>query len=133
MKKVIKIIIILLVLLLICILSLSYTITENNNYKERIINKVKKHYQIDNIEYINYQDNYYIIKTKEEVIVLNKEFEEILKEKSIVLKENNNNYELVYKTNKLMYEKTTLNKNKVIYTYYDAKTNEKIKDTIMEK
>ena len=133
MKKVIKIIIIILVILLICILSLSYTITENNNYKERIINKVKKHYQIDNIEYINYQDNYYIIKTKEEVIVLNKEFEEILKEKSIVLKENNNNYELVYKTNKLMYEKTTLNKNKVIYTYYDAKTNEKIKDTIMEK
>ena len=133
MKKVIKIIIILLLLLLIFILSLSYTITENNNYKERIINKVKKHYQIDNIEYINYQDNYYIIKTKEEVIVLNKEFEEILKEKSIVLKENNNNYELVYKTNKLMYEKTTLNKNKVIYTYYDAKTNEKIKDTIMEK
>ena len=49
------------------------------------------------------------------------------------LAENTNNYELIYKTNKLMYENTTIKKNKVIYDYYDTKTYKKISSTTLEK
>ena len=49
------------------------------------------------------------------------------------LADNINNYELIYKTNKLMYENTTIKKNKVIYDYYDSKTYKKISSTTLEK
>ena len=133
MKKILKILIIPLLIIMICILSLSYTITENNNYKDRLLKRVTNHYKIDNITYINYQNNYYILTTKDYVIVLDNEYKEILKEKISILQNNDNNYELIYKTNKLMYEKTTLTKNKVTYTYYDAQTGKEIGKTTMEK
>ena len=49
-----------------------------------------------------------------------------------ILSNNKNNYPLIYKNNKLMYEETTREDNELIYKYYDATTKEFIKETIME-
>ncbi len=133
MKKIAKIILIIVIISIICIFSLSYTINENNNYKDRIINRIKKHYQTDEITYANYQDSYYIFTTKDKIIVLDNEYNKELEEELKNIKENDGNYEIVYKSKKLLYEKTEIKKNKVIYTYYDIKTKEVVKETVMEK
>ena len=132
-KKIIRVILLIVIIILGVIFSLSYTINSNKNYKDNIIKKITEHYKTDNITYINTHGNYYIFTTKDNIIVLNKEYKEILKESIKELAENKNNYEIVYKNNKLMYENTKLKGNKIIYTYYDAKTSKYIKKIIMEK
>ena len=42
-------------------------------------------------------------------------------------------FELIYRTNKLMYEDTTVKDNKVTYDYYDANTYKKISSTTLEQ
>lgn len=133
-QTILKIALIAVILILIGVFSLSYTINKNNNYQESIINNIKNNYQVnDNINYANYYGNYYIFTTKNEVIVLTKEYKEVLKEDIKEIADNKNNYELIYKTNKLMYENTTVKNNKVIYDYYDAKTYKKLSRTTLEK
>lgn len=133
MKKIFKILIVIAILLIACILSLSYTINKNNNYQEKLLNRVKKYYPNAKIDYINYQDDYYIYTTKEEIIILDKNYKEITKEKKLNLKQKKDNYEIVYKKEKIVYEETIQKKDKIIYTYYDAKTGEKINSITMEK
>ena len=41
----------------------------------------------------------------------------------------NKDYEIVYRLNQVMYQKKKINKNKIIYEYYDINTNELI-DTV---
>ena len=133
MKKICRLLIVIAILLIACILSLSYTINKNNNYQEKLLNRVKKYYPNAKIDYINYQDDYYIYTTKEEIIILDKNFKEITKEKKLNLKQKKDNYEIVYKKEKIVYEETIQKKDKIIYTYYDAKTGEKINSITMEK
>ena len=128
MKKVLKSIFIILIILIIGILYISYITTQNDNQYELIAKNVKDNYKInEEIKYSNQYGNYYIIKTKTHVIVLNLENKEILKEKVSILKENKDNLPLIYKTNKLMYEKTIRKENKITYKYYDATTGDQIK------
>ena len=133
MKKICRLLIVIAILLIACILSLSYTINKNNNYQEKLLNRVKKYYPNAKIDYINYQDDYYIYTTKEEIIILDKNYKEITKEKKLNLKPKNDNYEIVYKKEKIAYEEKIQKKDKIIYTYYDAKTGEKINSITMEK
>ena len=74
MKKAIKILIIPIIIVIICILSLSYTITKNKDYQDNMLKKIKKNYNINNIDYLNYYNNYYIIKNKDDIIVLNNKY-----------------------------------------------------------
>ena len=87
----------------------------------------------EEITYSNEYNNYYIFTTKSRVVVLNNEYVEILNESIATIKNRNDNQELIYKTNKLMFEETKLKKENLIYRYYDASNGEFIKETIMEK
>ena len=132
--SIIKIIAIIIVVLLTAIFSLSYRITKNKDWEENVIKTIKdKTNTQEKINYINYYNNYYIYKTDNNVVVLNNEYQEVEKFKSSDLAENKDNYELIYKTKKLMYEKSIIEKNKVTYEYYDAKTYQKISSTTLEK
>ena len=134
MKKIIKIILPLLILVAIYMLILSVINNKNENYMNNITENIKENYDLEEeITYSNLYGNYYILTTSKEVIVLNKEYEEILKEDITTLASNPDNYDLIYKNNKLMYEETILKKDKLTYKYYDATTNEIIKETNMEK
>ncbi len=131
---VLKIIIIVIALIFIGVFSLSYTINNNNSYKESIITNIKNNYNVNgDITYANYYGNYYIFTTNSNVIVLTKEYKEVLNEDINKLAKNTNNYELIYRTNKLMYEDTTVKDNKVTYDYYDANTYKKISSTTLEQ
>lgn len=132
--NIIKIAIIIVIILFIAIFSLSYRITKNKDYEEDMLKTIKEKTKTqENINYVNYYNNYYIYKTDNNVVVLNNEYQEIEKFKISDLAENKNNYEIIYKTKKLMYENSIIEKNKVTYEYYDAKTYKKISSTTLEK
>ena len=134
MKKILKIIGALLIVVLLGILFISYLTNHNEDYLDNMTKSIQENYDIsEEIIYSNQYGNYYIVKTPSSVIVLNKEYQEVLKESSSVLAPNTNNYTLIYKTNKLMYENTIVKEDELTYEYYDAKTNELIKTTTMER
>lgn len=134
MKKVIKIILIIITVVVIYLLVLFYLNNKNTNYLDNISKDIKKHYNIEEkIIYSNIYGNYYIFTTDTKVIVLNKEYEEVLENEINILAENKKNYELIYKNSKLMYEETIIKKDKLTYKYYDATNYKLIKETTMEK
>ena len=133
MKKTLKILSIPLIIILITISYTIYLIINNNNYLDSITKNIKDNYQInEEITYSNEYNNYYIFTTDTRVIVLNNEYTEVLNENITNIKERKDNQELIYKTNKLMFEETTTNDGKLIYKYFDASNGEFIKETIME-
>lgn len=134
MKKIIKIILLIIVLISLYLIVISFLTNKNKNYLDSITKDIKANYDLDEkITYSNLYGNYYILTTKKEVIVLNKEYEEILVKDIDILASNPNNYELIYKSNKLMYEETILDDTKLTYNYYDATTGKLLKETDMKE
>lgn len=134
MKKIFRVIITILLVFIIGIIYMSCITSNNQDYLTSITKDIQKNYHInEKIIYSNKYGNYYIFKTNSKVIVLNHEYKEVLKESTSKIKELSEDYPLIYKTNKLMYEHTITNNNKITYKYYDAKTGDLIKTTTMEK
>lgn len=124
-----KIIITIISLIVISFLSLTMLVSKNNKYEKDTEKQIKDNYKLeDKINYLNKFDLYYIILTKNNLIILDENFEEILKEDANIIKLNKD-YELVYRLNKVMYQKKKVLKNKIIYEYYDINNNELI-DTV---
>ena len=134
MKKIPKIAIAIAIVLIISLLLISYMVHQNTKYLESLTNQIQENYSLnEEITYSNLYGNYYVVTTPSKVIVLTKEYTEVLTEDISILIENPNHYPLIYKTNQLMYEHTIIEKDKITYEYYDAKTGEKIKDTVLER
>lgn len=133
MKKTLKILIAPFIIILGITIYTVYLTNNNTNYMEKTLKNIKDNYQInEEITYYNEYNNYYIFTTKTKVIVLNNEYEEILNEDITNIKKRKNNQELIYKTNKLMFEETILDDNNLTYKYYDASNYELVKETVLE-
>ena len=133
MKKTLKILIIPFIIILGITIYTVYLTNNNTNYIEKTLKNIKDNYQInEEITYYNEYNNYYIFTTKTKVIVLNNEYEEVLNESITNIKKRKNNQELIYKTNKLMFEETILDDNNLTYKYYDASNYELVKETVLE-
>ncbi len=134
MKKTLKILLIIIIIFISGIIYISYINTTNEDYISNLSNNIQKELNTsDKITYINQYGNYYIVKTTNNVIVLTKDYKEVLKENISNLKANLNNYDLIYKTNNLMYENTIVKDNKLTYEYYDVISGKLIKKTTMER
>ena len=119
MKK--KIIIISILLIIICLSVLLYPVIKNNSYKKELFNNIYENTKYKDITYLNKDNNYYIIKTNDKVIVLDLNYEEKLS--LDINKLSQSNLELVYRRNNLYYEEKKKEKNKVIYKFYNVETN----------
>lgn len=125
MKKYVVIFIITSILLLISIVYLGSNVSKYN-YKLNSI--IKDNYHIeDKLLYINKYDNYYILTTEDNIIVLNNRYQEVLKEDITKIKKTKN-MDIIYKNNNLMYLEKEIKNNKVIYKYYDTSNLELIKE-----
>ena len=134
MKKILKIIGGIILLFVIIIIYISYVTDHNNQELESLKKEVSEKYKLnEEITYSNQYGNYYIIKTKTKVIVLSKDYKEILKEDLSKLANNLTDTSLVYKTNKLMYEKTIRTKKQITYEYYDANSGKIINKVVLEQ
>lgn len=133
MKKALKILIIPFIIILGITIYTVYLTNNNTNYLDKTLKNIKDNYQInEEITYSNEYNNYYIFTTKTKVIVLNNEYKEVLNESITNIKEREDNQELIYKTNKLMFEETILDDNNLTYKYYDASNYELVKETVLE-
>ncbi len=134
MKKLRNILIAVFILILAIILYLSYLSNHNQEYLDSITKNIQENYDIsEEITYSNQYGNYYIFTTKSNVIVLNKEYKEVAKMNIGAIKTREEGMELIYKTNKLMYETSEVKGKILTYKYYDAKTGDFIKETTMEQ
>ena len=134
MKKVLRSILIIVIILIMGILYISYITNHNQDELNNITQNIKDNYSIkDEITYSNRYGNYYIFTTESDVYVLNNEYQKVYQKEISSLATNEENLPIIYKTNKLMYEKTIRKKDKITYEYYYALTNQLIKETTLER
>ena len=105
-------------LLIIMILSLVILIPtiKNKNYEEKLLEDIYLNTSLENITYVNKDNNYYIIKTENNVVVLDLNFEEVYTKESV----RESNLPLVYKRNNLYYEEKVVYNDKITYNYYST-------------
>lgn len=122
-KNIFKVLIVIGVILLIILFSLIWPVNSNKDYLEDLFRDIVSNYEIDGkVDYVNIYGGYYIIKTKDKVVVLDKEYKEVFVESNSKLVDNKNNYDLVYRNNSLMYEDAIVKDEEITYNYYDVYT-----------
>lgn len=126
-KKILIIILIIIIILPIGIII--YPVIENNKYQNKLLDNIYENTSIKNIEYLNKDNNYYIIKNKDKVIVLDLNYEEIYSINTNELIDSN--LDLTYIRNNLYYKERKKENNKLVYKYFDVKTNEEIYTTTL--
>lgn len=121
-KKNIKPIIIIFIIILIIITIILTPSIKNNNYIKGELKKIKKNTDITNIISLNKDNNYYIIKTTTDIIVLDLNYDEVTKVSIQTIKDNN--LPITYRRGNLYYKEKIREKNKLTYNYYDLITGE---------
>jgi len=115
-KKIIILLIIIFLLLTMIFLIILIPPIKNNNYQEELLETIYTNTKIKNVTYVNKDNNYYIIKTDNNVVVLDLNYEEVYTKESV----RESNLPLVYKRNNLYYEEKIREKNSLKYNYYST-------------
>lgn len=122
-----KIIIVFILIVLVSFACVFYTVSRNNKYASSIEKIIKEKYSLqEDIKYLNKSNFYYIIETNTLLILLDDNYNEVQKINKSELYNLDKPYEIVYRLNKIMYEKKEVLSTKIIYTYYDIYTGEVI-------
>ena len=106
-----------------------YPIIKNNNYQKKLLNNIYENTDLKDIKYLNKDNNYYIIKTKDKVLVLDLNYEEVYSISTSEIKMGN--LDLSYTRNSLYYKERIRKNNKLTYKYYDIKTNEEVFTSVL--
>lgn len=99
-----------------------YPSIKNDNYQKRLISDIYKNTDIKDIEYLNKDNNYYVVKERDKVIVLDLNYEEVYSIDKSKLKDNDLN--LVYRRNNLYYEEKIRDGDNLTYNFYNIDNNE---------
>ena len=104
-----------------------YPSIKNDNYQKRLISDIYKNTDIKDIEYLNKDNNYYVVKDRDKVIVLDLNYEEVYSIDKSKLKDND--LDLVYRRNNLYYEEKIygmicLYAENLTYNFYNIDNNE---------
>ena len=122
-----KIIIIFVIGVVSIFFSIFFVVSRNDKYINNIEKEVRNNYKLkDDIIYLNKSNLYYIILTNKNLIVLDNEYQEVFKEEKEKINELEEDYEIVYRLNQVMYEIKKVSDNEIIYKYYDIYTNDLI-------
>lgn len=123
-KKRVLLIIILVIILILPLIIMIYPVRKNNKYYNKLKENIKKNTSIEDIDYFNKDNNYYIIKNNEYVYVLDLNYDIIYEQEVSSIKDSE--LELTYTRNNLYYKETIKEKDKLIYNYYDINSMEKV-------
>ena len=126
-KKVLITILITITLLIFSIIL--YPIIKNNNYQKKLLNNIYENTDLKDIKYLNKDNNYFIIKTKDKVLVLDLNYEEVYNINTSEIKKSD--LDLSYTRNNLYYKERIRKNNKLTYKYYDIKTNEEVFTSVL--
>ena len=126
-KKVLITILITIILLIFSIIL--YPVIKNNNYQKKLLNNIYENTDLKDIKYLNKDNNYFIIKIKDKVLVLDLNYEEVYSISTSEIKKSN--LDLSYIRNSLYYKERIRKNNKLTYKYYDIKTNEEVFTSVL--
>lgn len=115
-KKIIIFIIVILLIIISIFLIILVPPLKNKKYQEELLDAIYKNTKLENINYLNKDNNYYVVKIDNKVIVLDLNYEEVFSKE--LLKEEN--LQIVYKRNNLYYEEKIRKKNSLKYNYYNT-------------
>lgn len=128
-----KIIIIFICLVVFLFGSVIYIVNRNNNYLNNILEDIKSNSEIkEDIMYYNKYNNYYIVLTKDNIIVLDKDYKEVYNNSTEKFQDKTSEYEIIYKIDIPMYEKTKKEGNTIKYIYYDIYTLDELDEIEIE-
>ena len=99
-----------------------YPSIKNDNYQKRLISDIYKNTDIKDIEYLNKDNNQYVVKDRDKVIVLDLNYEEVYSIDKSKLKDND--LDLVYRRNNLYYEEKIRDGDNLTYNFYNIDNNE---------
>ena len=99
-----------------------YPSIKNDNYQKRLISDIYKNTDIKDIEYLNKDNNSYVVKDRDKVIVLDLNYEEVYSIDKSKLKDND--LDLVYRRNNLYYEEKIRDGDNLTYNFYNIDNNE---------
>lgn len=99
-----------------------YPSIKNDNYQKRLISDIYKNTDIKDIEYLNKDNNYYVVKDRDKVIVLDLNYEEVYSIDKSKLEDND--LDLVYRRNNLYYEEKIRDGDNLTYNFYNIDNNE---------
>lgn len=119
MRKVVTIFICICVFSFLVIL---YVTNSNEKYVYKLKKEIIKNTDVKEIDYFNKYDNYYIVLDKEYLYIFDNKYVELLRIDKILIHENVNNYDIVYKDNKVVYMNDYYKNKKLICEYYDLYT-----------
>ena len=128
MKKLVGIFIAIIILLFI---SICVIVWIDKNKINDIKGNILKNTDIEDIIYINKYDNYYIVRNREYIYLLDYNYEEILDIDVDLLHDNKDNYDLIYRDNMIMYMDSYKSKEGVIFKYYDIYSYEIIDEVMV--
>lgn len=118
-----KIIIIFICLVVFLFGSVIYIVNRNNNYLNNILEDIKNNSEIkEDIAYYNKYNNYYIVLTNDNIIVLDKDYKEVYNNSTEKFQDKTSEYEIIYKIDIPMYEEVKKEGNTIKYIYYDIYT-----------
>ncbi|MGN1358576.1 MAG: hypothetical protein ACI4WU_04335, partial [Bacilli bacterium] len=89
---------------------------------------IEEECKIDNIIYINKYNDYYIVKDREYLYLINSEYRIISEIDNNLLYENKENYDIIYDDEVFMYMDDEYIDDGVIYRYYDIYSYELINE-----
>ena len=116
MKKIVVIFIFIILFLFISRCIMVYI--DKNNISD-IGKDIIKNTDIKNIKYINKYDDYYIVKDNDYIYLIDYKYNEVLKIDNKKIYDNKNNYELIYRDNTIMYMDNYIDKDSIVFNYYD--------------
>ena len=114
-----RLVIVLISIIILFFILVSYLVINNNNYDKRLIKEIENNTNIDNINYVNEYGDYYLIMDEDYLYLINNQYEVINRVEEYLLCDNNDNYDIVYDDNLLLYFKDISHDNVLEYVYYD--------------
>lgn len=100
---------------------------KNDNYQKKLFNNIYENTNLKKIDYVNKDNNYYIIKIDNKVIVLDLNYDEIYSKENI----RESNLPLVYKRNNIYYEEKIRRKASIEYNYYSTDKDELVFSSVV--
>ena len=128
MKKVLLSLGLIIIVLFTCIFLL---VKSNTQALKQLKDILKKETGINNIDYVNVYDNYYIVKNEYNLYVFDNKYKELINIDNILIHKNNNNYDIIYKDGKLLYLNDYLKNDKLYYEYYDLYSYELVNKIVI--
>ena len=117
-----KIIICFIGILLVLFIAILYITINDNKYTNNLEKNILRNTSVKRVDYLNKYNNYYIVIDREYLYVFDLKYNEILSKDIMLVHSNNNNYDIIYKDDNVMYFNDYIKDNVLVYEYYNIDT-----------